>query len=246
MKDRLSALYELQLIDNELDVLESQRGNLPQHVRDLDQKIAQISTSLQAKELERSESERKRIINTKEMERLDEAQKRYKSQLYTVRNNKEYDALTKSIDQAEEDISKREMENELLLDKEKNLVADIDNFKPGLDGFEQELKEKGTELTAIANLNEEQESFFRGKRAAIEPKVRKQDLAKYLQIRKAKSGKAVVTIKRNACSGCHNVIPANRQLEIRKMDHVYNCASCGRIIVPSEVAESVNKEALLA
>ncbi len=246
MKDRLLALYELQLIDNELDELEAQRGDLPQHVRELDLKIAQMSNSLQSKELEKSESERKRLLNVKEMERLDEAQKRYKSQLYTVRNNKEYDALTKSIDQTEEDITKRELENEALLEREKNLTADIDNFKPGLDDFAQELKDKGTELTAIANLNEKQETFFREKRAGIEPKVRKQDLAKYLQIRKAKAGKAVATIKRNACSGCHNVIPANRQLEIRKMDHVYNCASCGRIIVPSEVAESVNKDELLA
>ncbi len=246
MKERLLALFELQLIDDELDQLQSQRGDLPQHVRELEQKIIHLKNSVQAKELEKKESEQKRDQNTAEMERLDENQKKYKAQLYNVRNNKEYDALTKSIDQAEEEISKRELENESLIEREKLLSEEIETLQPGLLEFEAELKDKEGDLKLIAKTNEHQEQKIREKRAKIEVKVKKPDLSKYLHIRKAKAGKAVVTIRRNACGGCHNVIPPNRQLEIRKMDHVYNCTSCGRIIVPSELAESVNKEELIA
>lgn len=246
MKDRLIALYELQLIDDELDQLESQRGDLPQHVRELEQKISSVKNSVKTKELEKKESEQKRLQNTAEMERLDESQKKYKAQLYNVRNNKEYDALTKSIDQSEEEIRKRELENESLIEREKMLAEEIESLLPGMEEFENELKDKESDLKQIAKSNERQEAKVREKRASIETKVKKGDLSKYLHIRKAKNGKAVVTIRRNACGGCHNVIPPNRQLEIRKMDHLYNCTSCGRIIVPTEIADSVNGEELIA
>ncbi len=246
MKDRLSALYELQLIDNELDELESQRGDLPQHVKDLEAKISQLQASIQVKEVEKTESEQKREYNTVSMEKLNESLKKHKTQLFNVRNNKEYDALTKSIDQADEDIQKRELENEALLEREKIIAEEIESMTPLLSELEEELKHKESDLTQIAKLNESQETKFRSKRAKIEVNVRKPDLSKYLQIRKAKNGKAVAPIRRNACSGCHNVIPPNRQLEIRKMDMVYNCTSCGRIIISSDLADSIDKDSLLA
>jgi predicted nucleic acid-binding Zn-ribbon protein len=246
MRERLLALYELQIIDDELDQLESQRGDLPQHVRELEQKITSVKGSLKAKELEKQESEQKRQLNVTEMERLDESQKKYKAQLYNVRNNKEYDALTKSIDQSEEEIRKRELENETLIEREKILAEEIESLLPGMQEYESELKDKESDLKQIAKSNERQEAKVREKRAKIESKVKKMDVSKYLHIRKAKDGKAVVTIRRNACGGCHNVIPPNRQLEIRKMDHLYNCTSCGRIIVPTEIAEGVSIEDLLA
>ena len=240
MEDRLKTLYQLQIIDDQLDQLELLRGDLPVTVRDLEMKISQLRSSLKDKEEEKTESTQKRESNLTDMERLLESQKRYKAQLYSVRNNKEYDALTKSIDQAEDEIKKKEMENESLVDRENRLQEEIEEIKPIFEDLENELKEKETDLKHIIKSSEREEAKIREERNRLESKVKKPDLSRYLQIRKAKNGRAVVTIKRNACSGCHNVIPSQRQLDIRKKEKLFFCDSCGRIIIPSELADSVN------
>ena len=238
MEERLRTLYRLQLIDDQLDELEALRGDLPATVRELESKISHLRSGYTEKTDEKNESVAKRELNTVEMERLLENQKRYKAQLYSVRNNKEYDALTKSIDQADDEIKKKELENEALKDKETKLQEEIESVEPLLNELESDLKEKEADLTTIVKASEREENTIRDERKTIETLVKKADISKYLLIRKAKHGKAVVTIRRNACSGCHNVIPSQRQLDIRKMDRLYTCDSCGRIIIPSDVADS--------
>jgi len=240
LEDRLITLYKLQLIDDQLDELESLRGDLPVNVRDLEMKIANLRSSVTEKNEEKDESTRKREANVVEMERLLENQKRYKAQLYSVRNNKEYDALTKSIDQAEDEIKKKEMENDSLMEREKMLQEELDGIQPTLDDLEKELKEKETDLKHIVKSSEREESKIREERGKLEANVKKPDLSRYLQIRKAKNGRAVVTIRRNACSGCHNVIPSQRQLDIRKKEKLFFCDSCGRIIIPAELADAAS------
>jgi uncharacterized protein len=241
LEDRLRSLYKLQLIDDQLDELESLRGDLPATVRDLELKISQLRSGYDAKKEEKVESTTKRETNVTDMETLLENQKNYKARLYSVRNNKEYDSLTKAIDQVDEEIRKKETENEALVEKEAKLQEEIESVEPLLNELETELSEKEADLKTIVKSNEREENKIRQERAVIEAKIKKPDIAKYLQIRKAKSGKAVVTIRRNACAGCHNVIPSQRQLDIRKKDRIYTCDSCGRIIVPSDVADSVNQ-----
>lgn len=241
MKERLIALFELQKIDDQLDELEALRGDLPSSVSELQIRINQIDYSLEAKQKEIEESSTKRQKNEAEMEKYLENQKKYKSQLYSVRNNKEYDALTKSIDQAEEEIKKREMESSALLDRERLLQEEIETLTPSLEELKEELKGKETDLKLIVKSSEREELKIREEREKIEAKVKKPDLSKYHQIRKAKNGKAVATIERKACTGCHYVIPPQRQLEIRRMDKLFTCESCGRFIVPAEIAEIVNK-----
>ncbi|MBI2418795.1 MAG: hypothetical protein HYV28_13020 [Ignavibacteriales bacterium] len=241
MKERLIALYELQKIDDQLDQLEALRGDLPTSVGDLQIKINQIDYALEAKQIEITESVAKRSKQESEMEKYLENQKKYKSQLYSVRNNKEYDALTKSIDQAEEEIKKREMESSALLDRERILQEEIEALSPSLEELKDELKGKEAELKTIVKSSEREELKIRETRAKIEARVKKGDLSKYYQIRKAKGGRAVVSIDRKACTGCHYVIPPQRQLEIRRMDKLFACESCGRFIVPVEVAEIVGK-----
>ncbi|MCA2005319.1 MAG: C4-type zinc ribbon domain-containing protein, partial [Ignavibacterium sp.] len=89
--------------------------------------------------------------------------------------------------------------------------------------------------------NEKEENKLLEERKKVEAQVRKPDLAVYTRIRKAKKGKAVVTIKRSACSGCHNIIPSQRQLEIRRNDKIFTCEYCGRILVSQEIAEEAEK-----
>lgn len=241
MYNRLKILYQLQLIDSQLDELEELRGDLPNNVNYLSSQINELKEQIKTKEKQKQESLEKRKLNEDEIERLKESQKKFKSQLYQVRNNKEYDALTKEIDYSEEAIRKMEAENDALADSSKALTDEIEEIIPKIKELEKELKEKEAELKEIIKANEKEENKLREIHKKIEEQVKKSDLSVYQRIRKAKKGKAVVTIKRSACSGCHNIVPAQRQLEIRRNNRIYTCEYCGRILVSQEIAEEAEK-----
>jgi len=237
--NRLKVLYQLQLIDDHLDKLEELRGDLPNMVRSLENQINELKTEIKNKTIEQEESVEKRAQNEEEIEKLKESQKKFKAQLYQVRNNKEYDALTKEIDHSEEQITKLTAENDALADSSKSLTEQIDLIKPQLDELEAELKERLADLKEIIKANETEESKLNAERKIIEDQVKKADISVYMRIRKAKKGKAVATIKRSACSGCHNIVPSQRQLEIRRNSRIFTCEYCGRILVSQEIAEEI-------
>jgi predicted nucleic acid-binding Zn-ribbon protein len=237
--NRLKILYLLQKIDDQLDELEELRGDLPNTVRDLEEKINSIKDEIETKGKEQKDSLKKRGQNEDEVEKLKENQKKFKAQLYQVRNNKEYDALTKEIDHTEEQISKLESENDSLADRSKSLTQEIEDINPRLEELKKELKDKEADLKEIVKANEKEESKLLSERKKIEGEVKKADLSIYTRIRKAKKGKAVVTIRRSACSGCHNIVPSQRQLEIRRNNRLFFCEYCGRILVSSEIADEV-------
>ncbi len=239
MYNRLKIIYQLQIIDDQLDELEELRGDLPKTVEDLEQKINNFKEDIKNMEKEQKDSLKTRIKNEKEAGKLAENQKRFKSQLYQVRNNKEYDALTKEIDHTENQIKNLSSENDALADKSKNITERIEEMKPILDELKDELKAKKADLKEIVKANEKEETILQSERKSIENEIKKLDLSAYIRIRKAKKGKAVATIKRSACSGCHNIVPSQRQLEIRQNNRLFYCEYCGRILVSSEIAESV-------
>lgn len=240
MVNRLKTLYQLQLIDDQLDVLEELRGDLPNTVRELENRIQEMKDDIQSKESQQKESLEKKQSNETEIERLLENQKRFKAQLYQVRNNKEYDALTKEIDHSEEQISKLEAECDALADLSKSLTSQVEEILPALEELQKELKEKEADLKEIIKANEREESKLQAERKKIEEQVKKPDVSVYMRIRKAKKGKAVVTIKRSACSGCHNIVPSQRQLEIRRNNKLFFCEYCGRILVSQEIADTLS------
>lgn len=241
MISRLSVLYELQLIDNQLDELEELRGDLPIAVNELKSQIQTLQDQIEGKEFEKKNSLEKRKQNDEEVDRLKANLKKFKAQLYQVRNNKEYDALTKEIDHAEENIKKLEAETSALEDLIDKLKAEIKELEPQIDKLNDELKEKETELKQIIKANEKEEIRLREKREKAAAKVKKPDLNTYMRIRKALGGKAVATVNRSACSGCHNIIPPQRQLEIKSNKRIFSCESCGRILISAEIAEEVEK-----
>lgn len=239
MQERLTSLYELQLIDNMLDELEELRGDLPMAVNNLTSQIQAIKEQVKAKEDEKKESIDKRNANDEDATRLKANLKKFKSQLYQVRNNKEYDALTKEIDHTEEHITKLEAENQALEDLIEKLKVETADLTPQLDRLSEELKEKEAELKQIVKANEREEAKLLDKREKITSKVKKPDYNTYMRIRKALSGKAVVTISRGACTGCHNVVPSQRQIEIKQNKKIFSCESCGRILISPDIADSV-------
>ncbi|HEX2960736.1 MAG: zinc ribbon domain-containing protein [Bacteroidota bacterium] len=239
MINRLKTLYELQLIDDQLDELEELRGDLPAAVNELKGRIQGLKDQKDQKQAEQQASIDKRMSNEEEIEHLKANQKKFKAQLYQVRNNKEYDALTKEIDHIDEDITKLEAQNTALEELIQKLKIEIEDINPQLDTLEEEMKGKEADLKEIIKANEKEEAKLSTKRQAVEVETKKPDYAAYMRIRKAKGGQAVATIRRSACTGCHNVVPPQRQLEIRQNRRLYNCEYCGRILVSAEIADQV-------
>lgn len=239
MYNRLKVLYQLQLVDDQLDKLEELRGDLPNMVSSLENSINALKTEIFEKETAQKESVEKRTQNEEEVEKLKESQKKFKAQLYQVRNNKEYDALTKEIDHSDAQIAKLEAENNALADSSKSLSEQIEEIKPKLDELETELKERQADLKEIIKANEKEEALLQADRKKIEDQIKKPDVSVYMRIRKAKKGQAVATIRRSACSGCHNIVPSQRQLEIRRNARIFTCEYCGRILISQEIADEV-------
>lgn len=237
MVNRLKILYELQLIDDQLDELEELRGDLPHAVESLENKINELKSNTSEKEKQKKESVEKRKENEEQIEKLMANQKKFKAQLYQVRNNKEYDALTKEIDHTEDQIKKLESEIDSFADLSKKLSEEIEELNPLLNTLNGELKEKQADLKEIIKANEKEEAKLRNHRKEMVELIKKPDYSAYVRIRKAKKGKAVVTIRRSACSGCHNIVPSQRQLELRRNNRLFYCEYCGRILVSPEIAE---------
>ncbi|MBU0475665.1 MAG: hypothetical protein KKF62_16065 [Bacteroidetes bacterium] len=241
MVNRLVTLFSLQIVDDELDELEELRGDLPLRVNGLNAKIKEIQDQIDEKENSRTESLEKRKENEEEIERLTSNLKKFKAQLYKVRNNKEYDALTKEIDHSESEIERLTSENEEFELKGEKLKNEIAELTPGVDENSIVLEENQVELKKIIKENVIQETILREKREKIAEQVKKPDYNVYMKIRKALKGKAIVTINRSACSGCHNIVPSQRQIELRQNRRLFTCESCGRILVSAEVAIEAEK-----
>jgi len=239
---RLTSLYELQLVDNLLDELAEQKGDLPLTLNELNGKIQIISDQIDAKETEKEECVEKRNENDTESVHLNDNLTKFKSQLYQVRNNKEYDALTKEIDNSEERISKIEDENKALQERIDQIKVELDDLKPEIDLLNEEKEVKETELKKIIKSNETEELDYDNTRKELAEKVRKNDYNTYMRIRKAMQGKAIVPVIRSACSGCFNVVPPQRQLEVKQNKRIFTCESCGRILVSAAVADEAEKK----
>jgi len=239
--NKLITLYQLQLIDDQLDELEELRGDLPLAVNELTSKINGIQEQIDAKDNLKNESLEKRKFNDSEIDRLKTNLKKFKSQLTQVRNNKEYNALTKEIDHTEETIDTLTNENIALEDLVEKIKIETSDLIPQIEELQKEFAEKEDKLKKIIKANEKEETKLVEKRNKTVEQVKKNDYNTYMRIRKALGGKAIVSVNRSACSGCHNIVPPQRQIEIRQSKRLFTCESCGRLLVSSEVAESARK-----
>lgn len=195
MYNRLKVLYQLQLVDDQLDKLEELRGDLPNMVSSLENSINALKIEISEKETSQKESVEKRAQNEEEVEKLKESQKKFKAQLYQVRNNKEYDALTKEIDHSDEQIAKLEAENNALADLSKSLSEQIEEIKPKLDELQKELTEREADLKEIIKANEKEEAVLQADRKKIEDQIKKPDVSVYMRIRKAKKGRLLLPLE---------------------------------------------------
>ena len=242
MENRLRSLYALQRVDLGLDELQELKGDLPRVVSNLEKSIEEQRASV--KEFE--QLVKKSIVRRDEVDveiiSLRENIEKYKTQQFQVKTNKQYDALSREIDTSQEKINKLQREMEILEGKAATAKTDIEHMGPELEALEKELGEKKTELKRVNEEHEEEESRLNHQREKLVVRLEKADLRAYERIRKAKDGKAVVPVRRNACGGCYKRVPPQTVLELRKNAKFITCEHCGRILVSDEIVNSTATE----
>ena len=240
VEDKLKALYELQTVDSSVDNIRRLRGELPLEVQDLEDEIAGLETRLEnfekeVKELEDTISNKENEI--KESEMLIE---KYKKQQNNVRNNREYEALSKEIEFQTLEIELRKKHIREHNEKIENRNKDIDESRKELDERKEDLKNKKDELDSIIAETQKDEERLNKRSEEIREMIDPRLLKAYKRIREnARNGLAVVTVERDACGGCFNKIPPQRQLDIRSRKKIIVCEYCGRILVDPDMAEEI-------
>ncbi len=238
--EKLVELFRLQHIDSQVDKIRIQRGEMPLEVQDLEDEVAGLETRLQKLQDELAEVEGQ--VNDKQNLIKDaKAQiKKYEGQQSKVRNNREFDSLTKEIEFQNLEIQlaeKRIKEAKVVLETKSQVVADSQAL---YDERMKDLELKKKELDAIVAETEKEEKALRKKSDAAATKIEARLLSAYQRIRgNARNGLAVVPVERGSCGGCFNAIPPQRQLDIASHKKVIVCEHCGRILVDEYVQTTV-------
>ena len=237
VESRLRSLYELQTVMSEIDRIKTIRGELPLEVKDLEDNLEGLRTRIANFT---AEIEELKVRLSQEKEKISDSQNkiaRYKEQLDNVRNNREFDLLTKEVEFQTLEI---ELAEKHLVDFSRqieNKTAEIKSTEEKISDNEHVLGEKKAELEEIVSETRQDEERLRQQAKDLEPKIDAYTLNAFKRIRKnARNGLGVVYIQRNACGGCFNRIPPQKQLEIKLRKKIIVCEYCGRIIIDPEIA----------
>jgi predicted nucleic acid-binding Zn-ribbon protein len=239
VEDRLKALYQLQIIDSEVDKIRIVRGELPLEIEDLEDLIAGLKTRLEklVGELE--------LVNTDLLAKKNSIADaavlvaKYEKQLKNIKNNREFSSLTKELEYKGLEIQLNEKHIAELQAKVIHKDEVISESKLQIKDREEELSVKNKELAAIVKETEKEEKDLLKQSDKAQVVIEERILTAYGRIRNSvKNGLAVVSVDRDACGGCFNQIPPQRQLDIQMHKKVIVCEHCGRILVDSNILDS--------
>ena len=243
VEQKLKALYQLQSMLSEIDKIKTLRGELPLEVQDLEDEVAGLSTRIE--KIQNEIADLKASVATKriEIETAKASIEKYKAQQDNVRNNREYDVLSKEIEfqSLEVELCEKRIREALAAEKVKN--EEIERSNAALEEREKDLEAKKTELEEIVSETKQEEEKLREKAKVLETTIEPRLLQAFKRIRKnSRNGLGVVYVQRDACGGCFNKIPPQKQLDIRSRKKVIVCEYCGRIMVDPELAGVVAEQ----
>jgi len=236
--EKLKALYDLQLVNTAIDKIRILRGELPLEVQDLEDEIEGLQTRVSKYDEDIAGLEKSINGKKQEIANAQDLIKKYEEQQNNVRNNREYDSLSKEIEfqTLEIELSEKRIREFTVQIEEKKLV--IDESKAVLNERKLDLENKKKELDDIIEETKKEEEVMEKKSANLEGIIEERLISAYKKIRaNALNGLAVVPVERDACGGCFNKIPPQRQLDIASRKKIIVCEYCGRILVDSRLSE---------
>jgi hypothetical protein len=238
VEEKLRALYEMQSIDAEVDRIKTLRGELPLEVQDLEDEIVGLDTRINNLNTEVSVLGDTITKKKQEIKEADLLIKKYEAQQSNVRNNREFDSISKEIEF-------QKLEIELCEKRIKEFTVEVSGKKIQIEKSDavladkkMDLEAKKNELDAIVSETQLEEDRLNGKSAEYKTKIEERLIKAYTRIRgNARNGLAVVTVERDACGGCFNKIPPQRQMDIRTRKKIIVCEYCGRVLVDRYIVD---------
>ena len=238
VEEKLDALYQLQTTLSSIDEKRALRGELPLEVQDLEDEIAGLHTRVEKIQNEIADFEYAVSQKRGEIADAQASVERYKSQLDEVKNNREYDTLTKEIEfqSLEIELCNKKIKEALIKVEEKK--HDLEHTEAVIKDREIALTEKKSELDEIMQETREEEELLKEKAKELETRIEPRLLTSFKRIRKnARNGLGIVYVQRDACGGCFNKIPPQRQLDIKMHKKIIVCEYCGRIMIDPQLAK---------
>lgn len=236
IEEKLRALFSLQLVDSEVDKIRTLRGELPLEVQDLEDEVEGLETRINNLKSEIAELEKSVVSKTTEIATSQGLIKKYEDQQNNVRNNREYDSLSKEVEFQTLEIelcNKKIREFTVQVAEKKEVMTEA---QAALDERKRDLDGKKGELEDITRDTQKEEEQLDERSKILQTKIEERLLTAYKRIRtNARNGLAVVSVQRDACGGCFNQIPPQRQLDIRSRKKIIVCEYCGRILVDDEI-----------
>lgn len=232
MEQKLRTLFKIQKTDTEIDRIYLQRGELPLEVQDLEDEIEGLRTRIENMKAEIAETEKANAGHKLTIEDSKRQIEKYEAQRENVKNNREYDSISKEIEFQELEqmaAEKKIRENNEAAAQKKESLADAEE---NLTSLEEALADKKVELDNIVEETAKQEEDLLKEKAALVSQIDERMMAAYDKVRANAHNKlAVVTVDRDACGGCFNKIPHQRRIEISESKKIIVCEYCGRILV---------------
>jgi hypothetical protein len=240
VEEKLTAVLTLQKIDSKRDEIKTLKGELPMEVKDLEDEIEGLQTRIQNIDAEigsiNSFIEQKTEAKKEALALI----KKYEKQQTDVKNNREFEAINKEMELQELEVKLNDKHIKDANFEQKDRIAQRTKTEDKIKDVEEVLKGKRKELEKIIGETEKEEKILEEKSDAAKTKVDPRLLAAYERIRGSYSnGLAVVPIMRDSCGGCFNVIPPQRQSEIRQHKKIIVCEHCGRVLVDTDLNDKV-------
>lgn len=237
VEQKLQALYELQTTLTAIDEKRALRGELPLEVQDLEDEIAGLDTRIEKIGTEIKEFQSAITMKKGEVQEAQANLERYNNQLNEVRNNREYDSLSKQIDYERLEVELCNKKIKEATDQVAYRTNDLEIAKTEREERQKDLDEKKSELEDILAETREEETMLKERAKDLEVKIEPRLLSSFKRIRKsARNGLGIVYVQRDACGGCFNKIPPQRQLDIKMHKKIIVCEYCGRILIDPELA----------
>lgn len=237
VEQKLQALYKLQTTLTAIDEKRALRGELPLEVQDLEDEIAGLDTRIEKIDAEIKEFQSAITMKKGEVQEAQANLERYNNQLNEVRNNREYDSLSKQIDYERLEVELCNKKIKEATDQVAYRTNDLEIAKTEREERQKDLDEKKSELEDILAETREEETMLKERAKDLEVKIEPRLLSSFKRIRKsARNGLGIVYVQRDACGGCFNKIPPQRQLDIKMHKKIIVCEYCGRILVDPELA----------
>lgn len=237
-----TALAKLQKIDIKLMELKAAKGDLPEKVEQLKLQLSELDDKLNGANAELEQTKKDFQENKSEIEQFTHKLNKYQEQIYSVKTNKEYDAITSEIEVIENKINELELAGIELLEKEEQVGNQVKELQSQLDDLNNIFSTKETELKEKMAQTETEEKNLAQEREILASSLDKKLYYQYERIRKGKNGIALAEVHNYTCSECYTTIPAQVTVEIRKKERMFVCEVCGRILVTPYLNKKIEVE----